>query len=261
MGNILKEKLASGVKLTGTEIDLCDPCVSEMIGQLGYDAVWIDTEHQALDYHAVLMHIIAAKAAGTASVVRIPQNEPFLAKRILEMGPDGIIFPQINNAKELKKAMDACLYPPLGKRGYGPQRAVRYGAMDLDEYVATATERFCRFAQIESAEAVADLNAMLEIPFVDGFIIGPNDLSGSIGRLHDIFHPEVLALIDETIAKCRAKNVPIGIAVGAATEDDFRFWYDRGLQIVFSGTDIFTLTEAAGIRLERMKRAIQKQYR
>mgnify|MGYP002579116693 CR=1 FL=1 len=97
--NAFRNKLLSGAEMVGFEIDLCDPCISEMVGQMGYDYLWIDTEHEAMDYQTVLMHIIAARAAGTASVVRIPQNEPFLAKRVLEMGPDGIIFPMISTAE------------------------------------------------------------------------------------------------------------------------------------------------------------------
>ena len=108
--NAFKKRLLAGERLVGYEVDLCDPCICEMVGQAGFDYIWIDTEHSAMDYHTVLMQIIAAKAGGAASVVRIPWNEPYLAKRVLEMGPDGIIFPQVSSAEELKKAMDACLY-------------------------------------------------------------------------------------------------------------------------------------------------------
>ena len=91
-----KKRLLAGERLVGYEVDLCDPCICEMVGQAGFDYIWIDTEHSAMDYHTVLMQIIAAKAGGAASVVRIPWNEPYLAKRVLEMGPDGIIFPQVS---------------------------------------------------------------------------------------------------------------------------------------------------------------------
>ena len=91
--NKFKEKLISGQHLIGFEVDLTDPCISEMVGALGFDYLWIDTEHEAMDYETVLMQIIACKAGGAASIVRIPFNEPYLAKRVLEMGPDGIIFP------------------------------------------------------------------------------------------------------------------------------------------------------------------------
>ena len=80
MENKFKEKLLAGKTMIGTEVDLCDPCITEMVGQFGYDYIWIDTEHSAMDYHTVLMHVIAAKAAGSASMVRVPWNEPYLAK-------------------------------------------------------------------------------------------------------------------------------------------------------------------------------------
>ena len=249
-----REKLKAGKHLIGFEVDLCDACISEMVGMLGYDYIWIDTEHEAMDYQTVLMQIIACKAAGSASVVRIPFNEPYLAKRILEMGPDGIIFPMVNSAKEAQAAIDACLYPPLGKRGFGPRRACRYGAEDLFDYIREAPERTCRFIQLEHVDAIRDLDSMLQIQGIDGFIVGPCDLSGSIGHLNEIFHPEVLALIDEAIAKCREAGMPIGVAVGANSEEDVQFWFERGFQFISAGSDISAIVSTAKKQAEMMRR-------
>ncbi len=243
--NKFKQKLLAGEKLIGFEIDLCDPCISEMVGQVGFDYLWIDSEHEAMDYETILMHIIAAKAGGAASIVRIPCNEPYLAKRILEMGPDGIIFPQVNNAGELRKAMDACMYPPYGTRGFGPRRACGYGRENLFDYIQKVPDRMCRFAQIEHIDAVHDLDEMLKVPYVDGFIVGPCDLSGSIGHLNDIFCPENLELIDIIVEKCHKAGMPVGVAVGATSEEDMRFWYDRGMQFISAGSDISAIVSKA----------------
>ena len=253
-----KQRLLSGELLVGYEVDLCDPCISEMVGQAGFDYIWIDTEHSAMDYHTVLMHIIAAKAGGAASLVRIPWNEAYLAKRILEMGPDGIIFPQVGNAEELKKAMDACLYPPQGTRGFGPRRACSYCTEDLFQFIEEMPDRICRIAQIEHVDAVNDLDAMLKVPYVDAFIVGPCDLSGSIGHLNDISHPEVLALIDSCIAKCKAANIPIGVAVGANSEEDVRYWLDRGFQFISAGSDMSAIASAARQQCAMMKATVAK---
>lgn len=252
--NKFKEKLVSGQHLIGFEVDLTDPCISEMVGALGFDYLWIDTEHEAMDYETVLMQIIACKAGGAASIVRIPFNEPYLAKRVLEMGPDGIIFPMVNSAKEAQDAMDACLYPPLGKRGFGPRRACKYCAEDLFEYIEDSPNRMCRFVQLEHADAINDLDNMLKVKYIDGFIVGPCDLSGSIGHLNDIFHPEVLELIDTAVAKCRAAGVPIGIAVGANSEEDVRFWFDRGFQFISAGSDMSAIVNTAKRQSEMMRR-------
>ena len=150
--------------------------------------------------------------------------------------------------------MDACLYPPLGKRGFGPRRACRYGAEDLFDYIREAPERTCRFIQLEHVDAIRDLDSMLQIQGIDGFIVGPCDLSGSIGHLNEIFHPEVLALIDEAIAKCREAGMPIGVAVGANSEEDVRFWFERGFQFISAGSDISAIVSTAKKQAEMMRR-------
>lgn len=256
--NPFKERLLSGEKLIGYEVDLCDPCISEMVAQAGFDYIWIDTEHSAMDYHTLLMHIIACKAGGSASVVRIPWNEPYLAKRALEMGPDAIIFPMVNSAEEAQMAMDACIYPVNGKRGFGPRRACQYCAEDLFKYIEEAPDRMVRIIQIEHPDGVKNLDEILKVPFLDAVILGPCDLSGPMGHLNDIFHPEVLALIDETIAKCKAAGKPIGIAVGANSEKDVQFWLDRGIQFISAGSDMSCIANGARAQCAMMRRAATK---
>ena len=234
--NQFKERLLKGEKLIGFEVDLAEPCISEMVAACGFDFIWVDTEHQAMDYETVLNQIIACKAGGAASIVRVPQNEPFLAKRVLEMGPDGIIFPNVNSATELKKAMDACLYPPYGKRGFGPKRACGYGRIDLFDYIKEAKDAMCRFAQLEHIDAINDLDNMLKVEGCDGFIVGPCDLSGSIGLLNETKHPKVVALMQTAIEKCKAAGKPIGVAA-AYSPEDVKFWYDLGFQFLSAGTD------------------------
>jgi len=252
--NEFKKKLLSGDLLVGFEIDLCDPCISEMVGGLGYDFLWIDTEHEAMDYETVLMQIIAAKAANTASIVRVPWNEPYLAKRVLEMGPDGIIFPMVNTAEEVQQAMDSCIYPPFGKRGFGPRRAVKYGAWDLDDFIKVAPDTFCRFVQLEHVDAITNLDEILKVPYLDGVIVGPCDLSGSLGYLNDIYHPEALKLIDIAVEKCKKANMPIGVAVAANSEEALQFWRDRGMQFISAGSDMGAIISVASEQLKRMKK-------
>ena len=128
------------------------------------------------------------------------------------------------------------------------------GAEDLMEYIREVPDRICRLAQLEHVDAIRDLDDMLAVPYVDGFILGPCDLSGSIGHLNDIFHPEVLALVDEAVAKCKAAGKPIGIAVGANTEEDMRFWLDRGLQFISAGSDISSIVNTAKAQQAMMRR-------
>jgi 2-dehydro-3-deoxyglucarate aldolase/4-hydroxy-2-oxoheptanedioate aldolase len=254
--NKFRQRLLGHEKLFGMEVDLCDPCISEMIALQGFDFIWIDTEHEAIDYHTVLLHIIAAHSGGAASLVRIPWNEPYLAKRVLEMGPDGIIFPMVNTYEEAKKAIDSCLYPPLGSRGFGPRRAVGYDGDNNNAYIADFPNSFCRFIQIEHFNAVRDMEKMAAIPYLDGFILGPCDLSGSIGRLNDIYCPETLELIDAAIVTAKKTGKPIGTAYGGMTEKEHRWWFERGIDFISAGSDIGAIVSRAKENCQNMRSAI-----
>lgn len=234
--NQLKQKLRVGGKLIGTHISMNDPFMTELIASLGFDYLWIDTEHTAIDYQQLQTHLLAARAGGTPAIVRVPWNDAVLAKRVLEMGPDGIVFPMVNTPEEAKRAMDACLYPPLGTRGFGPLRAVNYGAADTQAYIDNNVENLCRFVQVEHVDAVRNLPETAKNPYIDGFILGPCDLSGSIGELNRVFEPHTDALIDEAISVAHAAGKPIGLSTGAVDEPTIAHWFGKGIDFLSAGT-------------------------
>jgi len=251
--NAFKKKLLEGAPLIGSHIGFTDPSITEIMGMAGYDYIWIDTEHSAIDYQTLHTHIIAAKASGIASIVRIPWNEPYLAKRVLEMGPDGIIFPMINSADEAKKAMDACIYPPNGSRGFGPMRSMRYGQQDAFEYIEEMTDSFCRFIQIEQKIAVDNLDEILKIPYIDGLIIGPCDLSGSVGELNHIYGEKTTELVDIIMKKAKAAGMPVGVSTGAIDQSDIKYWKSKGIQFISAGGDFGLLTTIANEVEKRLR--------
>ena len=124
--NLLREKMKDGGMLRGTLISLTDPAMAEIFANAGFDCVWIDAEHTYMSYKDVLCHLSTARSAGIATVVRVPQNDLTATKKILEMGPDGIIFPMVCSAKECNDLIAMTLYPPRGTRGFGPLRAIGY---------------------------------------------------------------------------------------------------------------------------------------
>lgn len=235
--NPLKEKLKAGMKLAGTHVAFNDPAITELISNLHYDFIWIDTEHSAIDYGTLQTHLIAARAGGTPAVVRIPWNDPILVKRVLEQGPEGIVFPMINTAEEADAAMCACLYPPLGCRGLGPMRAIQWNNLDINEYIATGHKELCRFIQLESIKAVDNLEEMLKNPYIDGLIVGACDMSGSINELNHVFCEQNLKLIDRAITIAHSYHVPIGISTGATDAQTIQFWNDRGMDILSCGME------------------------
>lgn len=234
----IREKMKRGEAVIGAHTFYLDPSITEALGLHGFAFVWIDGEHSAFDKASMLSHIIAATAADTASIVRIPWNDPVLVKPILEMGPDGILFPMVCTAEEAEKAVAACMYPPKGIRGFGPRRANRYGAASNEEFLAHPEESFLRIVQIEHVDAVRNLREILDVEGIDFPLVGPNDLSASIGRLGDTKHPEVRALCGEIVEICKERNRPFGVSLGAGDREAIRYWIQKGASFIGCGEDI-----------------------
>ncbi|MGI6432431.1 MAG: HpcH/HpaI aldolase family protein [Sphaerochaetaceae bacterium] len=243
--NSFKAKFTNRELIKGMHTTLSDASVTEMCALVGFDFIWIDTEHSALDYYTLQTHLIAAKAGGTHSLVRIPWNDPILAKRVLEMGPDGIIFPVINTAEELDAAMKSTLYPPHGTRGFGPVRAVKYGLSSADEFINKESLDMVRCVQIESAKAVENLPQMVKNPWVDCFIFGPCDLSGSIGELNNVEGKRTQDLLKKAIDILQKANKSIGVSFGSTSADVIKGWHDMGINMVSAGTDYMHIVSGA----------------
>ena len=201
--------------LVGTHISMPDSIVSEILGRLGFDFIWIDTEHSEMPLSTLRNHLTAVNAGGTPALVRVSMNDYNHVKRVMEMGPDAVLFPMINTPEEARAAMSFCMYPPEGRRGFGPLRAVNYGIDNIDEYIATVNERTCRFIQIETETAVKNLPEIVKNPYIDGYFFGPCDLSGSIGELNQVFGEKTQKLIKEAIAILKDAGKPIGVSTGS----------------------------------------------
>ena len=229
-------KIQNKEKIKGTLVSLTDPCLCEIIGNVGYDCVWVDTEHTYMIYKDVLCHLNAARSANIPAIVRLPQNDLTATKKILEMGPDGIIFPMATSPDEVKALISMTLYPPLGTRGFGPLRAIGYGALDATEYACNTSLEMCRFIQIEHIDAINALDEIAQIPYIDGFIFGPNDLSGSLDDFLNIYGDKTISEIKRAIHILKKRNKYIGLAGGMA-ETDIKFWSEFELDMLFAGAD------------------------
>lgn len=254
----IRRKIAARELVIGTHVSLLDPAISELMGCLGFDFVWVDTEHSAIDRGVLQQHLVAAQAGGAAAFVRIPWNDPVLAKPVLEMGPAGIVFPMVCTAEQAKAAVAACLYPPAGQRGYGPRRAIRYGTEPMDRYLREAAGSFWRIVQIEHVDAVANLEAIVGVEGVDAIVVGPNDLSGSVGRLGQTEHPEVVRLCERIAEVAKRRGIPFGVSLGDHPEA-VRSWIDRGVDWIASGSDTASLV-AGGRRVLEQTRAFRAEF-
>ncbi|GHU70436.1 2,4-dihydroxyhept-2-ene-1,7-dioic acid aldolase [Clostridia bacterium] len=237
MNNRFRDKLKTSHPMLGTHVQLNDPRVTELMGWLGYDYIWIDMEHSSLSFREMEMLLMACRAGGAASLVRVSWNDIPHIKRVLEAGPDAVVFPMIDSVAQAQQAIDTCIYPPEGKRGCGPFGAIRYGLDSLQTYIDEGHHQTCRFLQVESAAAIACMEETARIPYVDGFVLGPMDLSGSLGHLGHVRTEYEIALIELAVAKAHAVGLPIGLSYGADDAQEMAWWFAQKFDFVSLGTD------------------------
>lgn len=250
--NSLRSKLESGKVALGTHVSLNNPVITEMMGECGFDYIWIDTEHTTVTLEQLQMHLIAAKAAKVAGVARIPWNDPIRLKPVLEMGPDGVVIPMIRNYEEAEKAIQSFFYPPRGVRGFGPQRAIQFGKMEIDEYFKNYSD-IVRILQVEHIDAINDLDRILTIPEIDVMLFGPCDLASSMGKLGAWFDPEVQDVIDKASKKIKDAGKKLGVSYGPCTEDTLRRWHDRGVDMISIAADTNFIIQGAQNTLNMLK--------
>lgn len=251
---MLKEKIQNKEKTIGMHINLNDVTVGRIAGLAGYDFIWIDMEHSYLSYEGLLNLVIAVKSGGGQVIVRAPQDDLTATKKILEMGVDGIIFPMVKTAEDANRLISYTLYPPHGVRGFGPMNAIDYGFKDVGNYVHTHHKTMCRFIQIEHIEAVRNLDDLIKNDYIDGYIVGANDLSGSMGMLGDVFSEEVTSIINEIVTKLKAAGKYVGISTGDFSESTLKHWHEMGFDMISAGADFDFLREGLKQNRETLKR-------
>ena len=253
----LRKKIAEGKLLVGCNSMLSDPSISELYGLCGCDYVWIDMEHAPLDYAATQQHIIAAQAGGASAFVRVPWVDLVWTKRIIDMGPNAIIFPMIRTAEDAKNAIAYCLYPPEGVRGWNPVRASKYGTLDVEWYRDNIKNNMWRIILIEHIDAVNNIDAILDVEGIDAIILGPSDLSGSMGCLLDIYSDEVQNKLTYVAKKAREKGILVGADIRAGTSaEKMKVWIDKGISFISVGQDVHLLSDGVKANMETIKHAL-----
>lgn len=215
--NLVKEKLRRGEPVIGTWITIGHPDVPEVLSRLGFDWLVFDMEHSPLTVNVVESLMQAMNGTETLPMVRVGWNDPVLIKFALDIGAMGVVIPWVNSRSEAEKAVKACKYPPEGFRGCGPRRASMYG-LKMNEYLKNANEDILILVQIETVEALNNIDEILSTPGVDGFFIGPNDLSFSLGIPRQFTHPKYIEALKKTLEAAERNKVAPGIH-GLSTED------------------------------------------
>jgi 4-hydroxy-2-oxoheptanedioate aldolase len=240
--NAFKAALKAEKLQIGLWSSLCSNIVAEIIAQSGFDWILLDMEHSPNEVPGILNQL-QALAGGTATpIVRPAWNDPVLIKRLLDIGAPAVLIPFVQNAQEAEQAVAACRYPPAGIRGItSVSRPSGYGR--LPAYLKQADQETCVLVQIETSQALAELESIAKVEGVDGVFIGPADLSASLGHIGNPQHPEVQAAIRDAVRRLQAVGKPAGIL--APREADARRYIEWGYGFVAVGSDLGILVKGA----------------
>jgi 4-hydroxy-2-oxoheptanedioate aldolase len=211
MANKLKARLKDGkVGLNAWSL-LPSTYAAEFLVQGGWDSVTFDLQHGLHDYASAVACIQACQSYPATPLVRVPWGEPGILGKVLDAGAWGVIIPMINTAEEAQALVKACYYPPMGMRSNGPVRAAAYGT--LSPYQSIANDEILILPQIETREAVRNLESILDVPGVSGVYVGPSDLAFSFGLppALDREEPEIFEIYRNLIEQTRKRGLVAGI--------------------------------------------------
>ncbi len=225
----------------GTLLTLPCPEVAEAMADIGFDWLWIDMEHGTLSLRDAQQMLVAVRGKAHG-LVRVPTCEPIWIRQVLDLGADGVIVPLVRSAAQAAEAIQAAKYPPQGARSAGIARANSFG-LNFQPYVSTANSQTAILIQIEHIDAVRDIEAILALPGLDGIIVGPYDLSGSMNLLGQLKHPEVEAALSRVLSACKVRKIPIGIF--AMTAGEAKFLRESGYDFAAVGIDATMLLMTA----------------
>lgn len=252
--NKLKEHLKAGEKAAACWIFSNSSDMAEIVAGAGFDALMIDHEHGSGSLEtAIDQHRAVRSVSDVTVLMRVPWNDTVLIKRALDSGMDGIMVPSVNTAEEAKAAVAACRYPPTGIRsaGFGAARAGGYGRT-ARSYRDNLDNDLMIICQIETKEAVGNIEEIAAVDGVDMLFIGPNDLSGSINKLGEFDDPEVKALFEEARDRIKASPAYLGcISKGATQTSDL---FSQGFDFLLCTGDTGLVSSAADELLKNIKK-------
>ncbi|CAG9221343.1 2-dehydro-3,6-dideoxy-6-sulfogluconate aldolase [Paraburkholderia sabiae] len=244
-----KDNSTMRAKPLGTWLMSGSAASAEAFGHAGFDWLLIDMEHAPLEFTDVLHMLQAVECGGAAPIVRLARNDATLAKRALDMGAPTLMFPYVQSPEEARAAVASIKFPPLGTRGFAAMhRASRYGTWT--EFGKRANEATACIVQLETPEAVAQLEAIAAVPGVDALFVGPGDLSAAMGKIGNLADAEVRAVLADCARRANAVGMPIGIV--GPTPAMVREFAEMGYDYVAIASDMGMMMRQANAFIAEM---------
>ncbi len=252
----LKKRLEAGDLVVGTMIsEVRNPNVVNLLAKCGFDFVIVDNEHGTYSAADVSNLVAAARGADIAVIVRIPEIRRETIIKPLDSGATGLLIPQVETADQARQIIHHAKYPPQGQRGLALRRAHSlYGRPDAGEYLRQANEETLIVVQAESQTAIDNLDQIVTVEGIDAVLVGPFDLSVSLGIPAELTHPKEIQAIDQVVQVCLQHNTIAGVHmfdVAQITE-----WIAKGMRLISYSSDINMLADAAAKDVAELKKGL-----
>ncbi len=244
----LKESLRRREKLFAAWISYSHPSIAETFAKAGFDFIAIDMEHSTINLSEAQRIIAACQSEEVPCLPRPVSHSDDYIKPLLESGADGILIQMVNTSKDVQNLINNLKFPPIGKRSYGVNRAQGYG-FDFNEYITSWNNDSSFIIQVESIEAVENIESLLEFSEVDAVMIGPYDISGSLGVPGELNHKKVISASKKVIDACSKYGKSCGTQLNDPNPKNINNLFEMGYTFAVLGSDLFILWKWA----EQMK--------
>ncbi len=236
----LKQKLRSRERLFGGWISFGHSSIAEIIARLGFDFVAIDMEHSTMSLFDAQQIVMGCQSQGVPCLPRPVSHGVEMIKPMLDAGSDGLIAPMVSTVEELERLIGLCKFAPQGRRSFGVARAHGYG-FDFDSYVSGWNESAPFIIQIETVQGVENIEKLIAYDAVDGIMIGPYDLSGSLGVPGQPSHPRVLEACEQVVRACQKFGKSCGTQIADVNHAAVDAALKKGYTFVILSSDLFVL--------------------
>ena len=252
----LKGKLQSRDLVFGSWVSFSHPSITEIFAAQSFDFHAIDMEHTTISLEQAQRIIAASQASNVPCLPRPVSHSNDYIKPLLDSGADGIIAPLVHNGALSQSIVDLMKFPPDGKRSFGVNRAHGYG-LKFNEYLANWNATSVYIAQIESIDAVKNISEILKNPYLDGVMIGPYDMSGSLGVPGQVSHPLMLEAERKVIESCQKAKKSCGTQLADFSKSNIDQAIQKGYTFIIASSDLFILNawaENAGSLMESYRK-------
>jgi 2-dehydro-3-deoxyglucarate aldolase len=249
----LRKKVLNNDLTLGSWITIGHNSIIEIMATAGFDWLTVDLEHSAIDLEKAQDLIAHIQSSGISALIRVSKNEEVIIKRVMDAGANGVIVPSVNNKSEAEMAVGFVKYPPKGMRGVGLARGQNYG-IGFEEYKTWLSDNAVVIAQIEHIKAVENLEDIISTEGIDGIIIGPYDLSASMGYPGEYDRPDVQSALGQIKKVCGSKGVTMGFHVIPPDHKALREKMDEGYRFLAFSIDFLFLGEKAREEMRKIDR-------